>query len=141
RVWPHRRCRRRPPRSHHGRRGGLDRRRSDAARPRQSPAVGRRTPAEPPGRGCVLIRLGETSSTRVQAAQSSGRTPMIDEAVWEGVNALLDDYAMIGEDDVAIVAYTPDSRQSAAWVSVALESRGIPVTVLPMAPLRDDTLA
>lgn len=67
--------------------------------------------------------------------------PVIDEAVWEGVNALLDDYAMIGDGDVAIVAYTPDSRPSAAWTSVALEARSIPVTVLPMAPLRDATFA
>lgn len=66
---------------------------------------------------------------------------MMDEAVWQGVNALLDDYAMIGDDDVAIVSYTPDSRQAAAWVSVALEMRGIGVTVLPMAPLRDATFA
>jgi leucyl aminopeptidase (aminopeptidase T) len=66
---------------------------------------------------------------------------MMDDAVWEGVNALLDDYAMIGDGDVVIVAYTPDSRQSAAWVAVALEMRGIAVTVLPMAPLRDETFA
>jgi hypothetical protein len=66
---------------------------------------------------------------------------MIDDAVWEGVNTLLDDYAMIGDGDVAVVAYTPDSRQSAAWVAVALEMRHIPVRVLPMAPLRDETFA
>ena len=65
----------------------------------------------------------------------------IDDAVWDGVNALLDEYAMIAPGDVAIVAYTPDSRQSAAWVAVALEMRGIAATVVPMAPLRDETLA
>jgi hypothetical protein len=65
----------------------------------------------------------------------------IDEAVWEGVNSLLDEYAMIADGDVAIITYTPDSRQSAAWVAVALEMRGIAVTVVPMAPLRDDTFA
>jgi hypothetical protein len=65
----------------------------------------------------------------------------IDEAAWEGVNALLDDYAMIEDGDVAIVAYTPDSRQAAAWVSVALETRRIAVKALPMAPLRDETFA
>src|SRR5689334_21254633 len=66
---------------------------------------------------------------------------LLDEAIWNGVNTLLDDYAMIADDDVVIVAYTPDSRQSAAWVAVALESRRIAVTVLPMAPLRDDGFA
>ncbi len=66
---------------------------------------------------------------------------MIDQSVWEGVNALLDDYALIHDEDVAIIAYTPDSRQCAAWVSVALEMRGIAVTVLPMAPLRDASFA
>jgi leucyl aminopeptidase (aminopeptidase T) len=66
---------------------------------------------------------------------------MIDQSVWEGVSALLDDYAVIRDEDVAIVVYTPDSRQCAAWVSVALEIRGIAVTVLPMAPLRDASFA
>jgi len=66
---------------------------------------------------------------------------MIDQSVWEGVNALLHDYALISDEDIAIVAYTPDSRQCAAWVSVALEMRGIAVTVLPMAPLRDASFA
>ena len=66
---------------------------------------------------------------------------MIDQSVWEGVNALLDDYALIRDEDLAIIAYTPDSRQCAAWVSVALEMRGIAVTVLPMAPLTDASFA
>jgi leucyl aminopeptidase (aminopeptidase T) len=66
---------------------------------------------------------------------------MIDQAVWEGVNALLDDYALIRDEDIVIIAYTPDSRQCAAWVSVALEIRAITVTVLPMAPLRDASFA
>jgi leucyl aminopeptidase (aminopeptidase T) len=66
---------------------------------------------------------------------------MIDQAVWDGVNALLDDYASIHDGDVAIVSYTADSRECAAWVLVALEMRGIAVTALPMAPLRDASFA
>jgi leucyl aminopeptidase (aminopeptidase T) len=66
---------------------------------------------------------------------------MIDQSVWEGVNALLDDYARIRDDDVAVVVYSPDSRQCAAWVSVALEMRGIAVMVLPMAPFQDASFA
>jgi leucyl aminopeptidase (aminopeptidase T) len=66
---------------------------------------------------------------------------MIDQSVWDGVNALLDDYAVIRDGDVALIAYTPDSRQCAAWVSVALEMRGIAVTALPMEPLRDSSFA
>lgn len=66
---------------------------------------------------------------------------MIDQPVWEGVNALLDDYAQVREGDVAVVAYTPDGHQSAAWVSVALELRGIPVKLVPMSPLVDLSLA
>src|SRR5271156_5818228 len=66
---------------------------------------------------------------------------MIDQSVWEGVSALLDDYAAIRDGDVAILAYTPDSRQCAAWVSVALEMRGVAVTVLPMTPTQDASFA
>jgi leucyl aminopeptidase (aminopeptidase T) len=66
---------------------------------------------------------------------------MIDQSVWDGVNALLDDYALMRDQDLAIIAYTPDSRPCAAWVSVALEMRGIEVKVLPMAPLRDASFA
>ena len=54
---------------------------------------------------------------------------MIDQSVWEGVSALLDNYAAIRDGDVAVLAYTPDSRRCAAWVSVALEMRGIAVSV------------
>jgi leucyl aminopeptidase (aminopeptidase T) len=66
---------------------------------------------------------------------------MIDQSIWEGVHALLDDYASIRDGDVAVLAYTPDSRQCAAWVSVALETRGIAVSVLPMAPFGDPSFA
>jgi Thermophilic metalloprotease (M29) len=66
---------------------------------------------------------------------------MMDQSVWEGVNALLDDYAAIRDGDVAVLAYTPDSRECAAWVSVALETRGIAVSVVPMAPFQDASFA
>ena len=63
---------------------------------------------------------------------------VITEEVWQGVQFLLDHYAGVQEQDTAIVAYTPDSRECAAAVVVALESRAINTKVLAMAPLRDE---
>jgi hypothetical protein len=62
---------------------------------------------------------------------------MIDAPIWEGVQSLLDNYINVRSDDSVILAYTSDSSESAALVSVALEMRGIAVRQLPMAPLRD----
>lgn len=61
-----------------------------------------------------------------------------DADVWAGVNALLDDYAGVQPDDAAVIAYTPDSREGAALVSVALASRGVDVKRVWMSPLRDE---
>lgn len=63
---------------------------------------------------------------------------MIDNQTWQGVNALLDDYVQLRDDDVAVVAYTKDSREPAAWVAVALKARGIAPRLLSMAPIYDD---
>ena len=62
----------------------------------------------------------------------------MDESVWSGVNSLLDNYVEARDDDIVIVVYTSDSREPAAWVSVAFESRGITVNQVWMAPLDDD---
>lgn len=67
---------------------------------------------------------------------------MLTDEVWGGVAALLDNYVGgIRSDDTAVIAYTSDSRESAAWVSVGLEERGIAATSVWMAPLRDDGFA
>ena len=62
---------------------------------------------------------------------------MLDDNVWEGVNSLLDNYAGVRENDIAIVVYTSDSREPAAWVSVALSTRGIEVSQVWMARIQD----
>ncbi len=61
-----------------------------------------------------------------------------DARVWEGILSLLDEYAEVRAEDVAIVAYTSDSREAAAWVSVALATRGIDTRRVWMSPLQDE---
>lgn len=63
---------------------------------------------------------------------------MIDESVWEGVQSLLDNYANIQAGDCAVVLYTSDSYESAAWVCAALELRSIACRRVWMAPLQDE---
>ena len=63
---------------------------------------------------------------------------MMDSGTWEGVESLLDNYAHVGAEDTVVVLYTSDSQDSAAWVSAALELRGIPMRRVWMAPLRDE---
>lgn len=59
--------------------------------------------------------------------------------VWGGVPSLLDNCVDgVRPDDSAAIAYASDSRDSAVWVSVALEAHGIPVRKIRMAPLRDE---
>jgi len=62
----------------------------------------------------------------------------IDSKTWDGVQLLLDHYVKIGAGDFVVVLYTTDSAESAAWVSAALELRGIPSRRVWMAPLWDD---
>lgn len=62
---------------------------------------------------------------------------MLDSAVWEGVTSLLDDYATIDKNDVALIVYSSDSADSAIWVCAALEARGIAVIRVWMNPLID----
>ncbi len=60
-----------------------------------------------------------------------------DPSTWEGVNTLLDTYARIRPDDATVIVYSPDSRESAAWVAAALGARGIAPRLVSMRPLRD----
>jgi hypothetical protein len=61
----------------------------------------------------------------------------LDEEVWTGVQALLDNYVGIHPDDDVVIAYTPDSREPAIWTFLALEEREFKPALVPMAPLRD----
>lgn len=63
---------------------------------------------------------------------------MITSDAWAGVQYFLDNYVKPEVDDFAVVAYTPDSREPAAWVCVALKDRGIAVQDVWMAPIRDE---
>ena len=62
---------------------------------------------------------------------------MISSKVWDGVNALLDDYWGLEQGDIVILPYTIDSQEAVAWVSAAIKLRGIPVSTVWMAPLQD----
>jgi len=57
---------------------------------------------------------------------------------WNGVQSLLDNYLKVQADDHVVVLYTSDSSDPAAWVSAALDLRGIRAKRVWMAPLRDE---
>lgn len=65
----------------------------------------------------------------------------MNDGVWEGVDSLLDAYVAIQPLDHVLVLYTSESFESAAWVSAALEIRGIDHHRVWMAPIHDDGLA
>ncbi|MEO6192589.1 MAG: hypothetical protein ABIS20_06235 [Thermoanaerobaculia bacterium] len=61
----------------------------------------------------------------------------MDSTTWTGIQSLLDNYLKVQADDHVLVLYTSDSSEPAAWVSAALDLRGIPVKRVWMVPLRD----
>jgi hypothetical protein len=61
----------------------------------------------------------------------------VEDRVWEGVEALLDDYVGLQAADRVLLLYTSDSQRSAALVSAALEQRAIRFDRVWMAPLND----
>ncbi|TDD63706.1 hypothetical protein [Actinomadura rubrisoli] len=63
-----------------------------------------------------------------------------DDAVWDGVSTLLDQYLRIQTDDQVFLLYTADAREPAAWVAAELAVRGIEPTPLGMSAVRDDTV-
>lgn len=65
----------------------------------------------------------------------------VDESIWKGVRNLLDDYIKVREDDTFVIAYTPDSRESAAWIALVLRQRGFVPPTVAMRPLQDATFA
>ncbi|WP_431041216.1 hypothetical protein ACQUSR_04470 [Streptomyces sp. P1-3] len=58
-----------------------------------------------------------------------------------GVDALLTKYSGVTASDSCIVAYSPDSRDSAAWIAVGLKQRGISPSLIAMRPLVDHEFA
>ncbi|GAA2003019.1 hypothetical protein [Catenulispora subtropica] len=64
-----------------------------------------------------------------------------DEGVLQGIKVLLEDYVLIKEDDTFVVTYTPDSRQPAAWLALALKQRGFSPAVVMMRKLQDEGFA
>jgi hypothetical protein len=66
---------------------------------------------------------------------------MFNDRIWSGVESLLDAYAQVRPGDVAVLLYTSDSHEPAAWISAGLEVRGIEVRRLWMAPLVDPGFA
>lgn len=61
----------------------------------------------------------------------------MDDRVWRGVEALLDNYVGLRAADRVLLLYTSDSHHSAALVSAALEIRDVRFDRLWMAPLSD----
>jgi hypothetical protein len=61
----------------------------------------------------------------------------LDDRVWAGIQSLIDDYAQVEENDDVVIAYTPDSIESAAAVSLALNERGFLPALVRMFPLYD----
>jgi hypothetical protein len=59
------------------------------------------------------------------------------ERVWAGVDQLLDEYTRVRDDDVVIIAYTPDSREPAAWIVSTLQARGVETRPVVMRPFED----
>jgi len=58
--------------------------------------------------------------------------------IMTGVNTLLSDYAQAEQQDTYLIAYTLDSRDSAAWITAGLKARGSDPALIPMRPVVDD---
>jgi hypothetical protein len=61
----------------------------------------------------------------------------IDERIWAGVDVLVDGYVGVQADDTIVVAYTPESREPAAWITATLKARGLKPRLLGMLPIKD----
>ena len=62
----------------------------------------------------------------------------MDIKTWQGVQMLLDRYAGVGAEDFVLLLYTSDSAEPVAWVSAALEQRGIAFARVWMNALHDE---
>jgi leucyl aminopeptidase (aminopeptidase T) len=61
----------------------------------------------------------------------------LDDRVLRGVETLLDDFVRVENTDSVAVVYTPDSREPAAWIAIALEERGFAPKIVAMHPIVD----
>lgn len=66
-------------------------------------------------------------------------TTTFDERISQGIKVMLNDYVGIEESDRFVIAYTPDSREPAAWIALALRERGFRPAIVAMRPLTDET--
>ncbi|MFJ9952059.1 hypothetical protein [Kitasatospora sp. NPDC091207] len=64
-----------------------------------------------------------------------------DKKVQQGIKVLLDDYVLIESTDTFVITYTPDSRDPAAWLALALRHRGFATPIVPMRKLEDPEFA
>ncbi|MFD9484376.1 hypothetical protein ACFWBX_10285 [Streptomyces sp. NPDC059991] len=55
----------------------------------------------------------------------------------DGVDSLLDRYVEISNRDHCIVAFSPDSREAAAWLMAGLKQRNVGTKIVGMRPLVD----
>lgn len=62
---------------------------------------------------------------------------MLSSAAWEGVNSLIDNYWSVGKSDFVVIAYTSDTSEYCAWLTVALRRREVEVERVWMIPLVD----
>jgi hypothetical protein len=65
----------------------------------------------------------------------------VDDRIFQGVKVLLNDYVRTEQTDTFVIAYTPDSREPAAWVALELKQRGFVPEIVAMNPMVDDTFA
>lgn len=65
----------------------------------------------------------------------------MDIKTWQGVQNLLDRYAGVTADDFMLLLYTSDSAEPVAWVSAALEQRGVAFARVWMNALQDQGFA
>lgn len=61
-------------------------------------------------------------------------------ALEAGMVRLISDYANVAPDDLCVIAYTPESREYAAYLSVTLNDRGIETRPIGMRPFEDPRL-
>lgn len=61
----------------------------------------------------------------------------LDQELWDGIQKYLENYVLLEDHDDVVITYTPDSREPAAWVALAVEARGNSFDILPMQPLKD----
>jgi len=65
----------------------------------------------------------------------------VDDRIWAGIDVFLNEYVKLQQDDQIVLAYTPESREPAAWIATALKLRGKTPAMCGMRPIKDETFA